>query len=100
MLVLIHVLGLAAAALGTPQLLVTLHRNDLAAALRSEDVAGPLGAHDVIGHVRRTARLLPARTEELDAVGILVNHRMMVEDVAVHRLRPHLPSAAAGGADG
>ena len=47
----------------------------------------------VVGHVILAAGLLTAVAEQLDAVGVLEDDGVVVEDVAVVRRRSHLPSA-------
>src|SRR5205814_7432766 len=50
-------------------------------------------AHDVIGIVAETTRLLPAIMEPTRTAGILVNDREMVENVPELGCRAHLPSS-------
>src|SRR5207249_3590759 len=60
------------------------------------DIARALGAEHVIGDVVGAAVLLPASTEALDAIGVFVRHRVMIENVAIFRPGAHLPATDAG----
>src|SRR5262249_17846038 len=91
---LVHVLGLG---LGPPARLAGGRRPDLPHAAAGQDVAGAPGAEQVVGNVVGAAGLLAAVAEQLHAVGVLVNHRVVVEDVAELRAGAHLPAAGADG---
>src|SRR5262249_7961669 len=69
-----------------------------APALREERL--PLRPQHLGAHVALAPLLLPAVAVELRAVGVLVDHREMVVDVAVLRPGAALPSAYADRLDG
>ena len=65
-----------------------------------EDVDPPFAAVDVVGHVVGAPLHVAAAAEGFDAVGVLVDDREMIVDVAVLRVGALLPAAGAAGADG
>ena len=59
-----------------------------------------LGADQVIRDINRASAHLPALGEQLDAVGIFVNDREMIEDVAPLLFDANLPTAQPSGPHG
>src|SRR5207244_7199446 len=95
----VHVANAAAAVAGFPNRATPVHRLDGGPRPVGIDVTDALGAHNVVADIRDAAVLLAAAAKQFSAVGIFINDEMVIENLAIGGIGPHLTAADAAGFD-